>query len=98
VLGWAVMGIISRQVRASMLDVLNQDYILAARAKGASEPRVLVATPSAMRAHSDAHNRRLLLAYLITGAVLSEAIFRWPGMAPMPSTPPAISITRPSWG
>jgi hypothetical protein len=42
VLGWAVMGIISRLVRASMLDVLNQDYILAARAKGASEPRVLV--------------------------------------------------------
>ncbi len=35
ILGWAVLGIISRMVRASMLDVLQQDYIVTARAKGA---------------------------------------------------------------
>ena len=34
VLGWSVTGIVSRLVRASMLDVLGQDYILAARARG----------------------------------------------------------------
>ena len=34
VLGWTVMGIVSRLVRASMLDVLSQDYIVAARARG----------------------------------------------------------------
>src|SRR3546814_9489314 len=42
VLGWAVMGIISRLVRASMLDVLGQEYITTARAKGASQERVLL--------------------------------------------------------
>src|SRR3546814_13223150 len=42
VLGWAVMGIISRLVRASMLDVLGQEYITTARAKGASPERVLL--------------------------------------------------------
>jgi ABC-type dipeptide/oligopeptide/nickel transport system permease component len=80
VLGWAVMGIVSRLVRASMLDVLNQDYILAARAKGASEPRVLV-----NHALRNALIPTLTIigysfAYLITGAVLSETIFSWPGM------------------
>ena len=47
--GWAVTGIISRLVRASMLDVLGQDYVLAARAKGAGELRVLSIMRCAMR-------------------------------------------------
>src|SRR3546814_20278430 len=42
VLGWAVMGLISRLVRASMLDVLGQEYITPARAQGASHERVLL--------------------------------------------------------
>jgi peptide/nickel transport system permease protein len=80
VLGWAVMGIISRLVRASMLDVLSQDYILVARAKGASEGRVLM--------HHALRNAMIptltiigySFAYLITGAVLTETIFAWPGI------------------
>jgi peptide/nickel transport system permease protein len=80
VLGWAVMGIISRQVRASMLDVLNQDYILAARAKGASELRVLVNHALRNALIPTLTIVGFSFAYLITGAVLSEAIFRWPGM------------------
>lgn len=80
VLGWVVMGIISRQVRASMLDVLNQDYILAARAKGASEPRVLVNHALRNALIPTLTIVGFSFAYLITGAVLSEAIFRWPGM------------------
>src|ERR1700733_8959504 len=42
VLGWSVTGIVSRMVRASMLDVLSQDYVTMARSKGASETRVLL--------------------------------------------------------
>lgn len=80
VLGWAVMGIISRLVRASMLDVLHQEYILTARAKGASEARVLV-----RHALRNALIPALTIigfsfAYLITGAVLTETIFSWPGI------------------
>jgi peptide/nickel transport system permease protein len=80
VLGWAVMGIISRLVRASMLDVLSQDYIRAARARGAGETRVLY--------HHALRNALIpaltiigfTFAYLITGAVLTETIFSWPGI------------------
>jgi peptide/nickel transport system permease protein len=42
VLGWAVAGTISRLVRANMLEVLDREFILTARAKGAGELRVVV--------------------------------------------------------
>ncbi|TPN81082.1 ABC transporter permease [Mesorhizobium sp. CU3] len=80
VLGWAVAGTISRLVRANMLDVMAKEFILTARAKGAGELRVVFR-----------HAFRNILvpvltlisysfAYLITGAVLTEAVFTWPGM------------------
>ncbi|MBY5406419.1 ABC transporter permease [Rhizobium leguminosarum] len=80
VLGWSVTGIISRLVRASMLDVLGQDYILMARAKGANDRRVLF--------HHALRNALIpaitvigySFAFLLTGAVLTETIFSWPGI------------------
>ncbi len=80
VLGWTVAGTISRLVRANMLDVLGREFILTARAKGASELRVV--------AHHALRNTLVptltiigySFAYLITGAVLTETIFSWPGM------------------
>ncbi|TPI57370.1 ABC transporter permease [Mesorhizobium sp. B3-1-3] len=80
VLGWSITGIISRLVRASMLDVLGQDYIMMARAKGASSKRVLF--------HHALRNALIpaitvigySFAFLITGAVLTETIFSWPGI------------------
>ena len=80
VLGWTVTGIVSRMVRASMLDVMNQEYITAARAKGAGELRILF--------HHALRNALIptltilgfTFAYLITGAILTEAIFSWPGI------------------
>nr|WP_281381418.1 ABC transporter permease [Microvirga lupini] len=80
VLGWTVTGTISRLVRANMLEVLNQEYVLTARAKGAGELRVLL--------HHALRNTLVptltvighSFAYLITGAVLTETIFAWPGM------------------
>jgi ABC-type dipeptide/oligopeptide/nickel transport system permease component len=80
VLGWTVTGTISRLVRANMLEVLNQEYVLTARAKGAGELRVLL--------HHALRNTMVptltvighSFAYLITGAVLTETIFAWPGM------------------
>lgn len=80
VLGWTVMGIVSRLVRGSMLDVLGQDYIVAARARGAGELRVLLnhALRNAMVPTLTIIG--FTFAYLITGAVLTEAIFSWPGI------------------
>lgn len=80
VLGWSITGIVSRMVRASMLDVMRQDFITMARAKGASPTRVLV--------HHALRNALIpaltiigfTFAYLITGSVLVETIFSWPGI------------------
>ena len=80
VLGWSITGIVSRMVRASMLDVIKQDFITMARAKGASATRVLV--------HHALRNALIpaltiigfTFAYLITGSVLVETIFSWPGI------------------
>jgi peptide/nickel transport system permease protein len=80
ILGWAVMGIISRIVRASMLDVLNQEYILTARAKGAREPRVVINHALRNVMIPTLTIIGFSFAYLITGAVLTETIFAWPGV------------------
>ena len=79
-LAWSTMGIILRLVRGSMLEVMGQDFILMARAKGASEPRVLVnhALRNAMLPTLTVIG--FTFAYLITGAVLVETIFAWPGI------------------
>ncbi|PZO76179.1 MAG: peptide ABC transporter permease [Mesorhizobium amorphae] len=80
VLGWSVVGVVARLVRSSLLEVLGQDYIRTARAKGASERRVML-----QHALRNALIPTLTIlgysfAYLITGAVLTETVFSWPGI------------------
>lgn len=80
VLGWAVMGSVSRLVRASMLDELHADYVRTARSKGLRERTV-------MRRHVLRNAMLPILtilgfsfATLLTGAVLTETIFEWNGV------------------
>ena len=80
VLGWVLMGTITRLVRASMLEVLDQDYIRTARAAGIPERLV-------MRHHALRNAMLptltivgLAFATLIAGAVLVEIVFTWPGI------------------
>jgi peptide/nickel transport system permease protein len=80
VLGWSVSGIISRLVRASMLVVVHQDYLRTARAKGAGELRVLLAHALRNALLPALTIIGFSFAYLITGAVLTETIFSWPGI------------------
>ena len=80
VLGWAVIGTISRLVRANMLEVLDREFILTARAKGASELRVVVRHALRNTLVPTLTVIGYSFAYLITGAVLTETIFSWPGM------------------
>src|SRR5262245_18354834 len=80
VLGWTVMGVVLRLVRASMLDVLSQDYITAARARGAGEIRVLLNHALRNALVPTLTIIGFTFAYLITGAVLTEAIFSWTGI------------------
>jgi len=80
VLGWAVVGIVSRLVRASLLDEFSMEYVRVARAMGVRERTVV---------NQHALRNALLptitivgfsFAYLITGAVLVETVFSWPGL------------------
>jgi ABC-type dipeptide/oligopeptide/nickel transport system permease component len=80
VLGWVLMGTITRLVRASMLEVLDQDYIRTARASGISERLVMrrYALRNAMLPTLTIVG--LAFATLIAGAVLVEIVFTWPGI------------------
>jgi peptide/nickel transport system permease protein len=79
-LGWVLMGTITRLVRASMLEVLDQDYIRTARAAGISERLVMrrYALRNAMLPTLTIVG--LAFATLIAGAVLVEIVFTWPGI------------------
>lgn len=79
-LGSVLMALVTRLVRSGMLDVLGEDYIRTARAKGLGERRVIVG-----------HALRNILIPLVTvvglqlgalfgGAVITESIFAWPGV------------------
>jgi ABC-type dipeptide/oligopeptide/nickel transport system permease component len=80
VLGWSVTGIVTRMVRASMLDVLGQDFIILARAKGASATRVLLRHALRNALIPSLTIIGFTFAYLITGSVLVESVFSWPGI------------------
>lgn len=79
-LGSVLMALITRLVRSGMLDVLGEDFIRTARAKGLQEQHVIVR-----------HALRNILIPLVTvvglqlgalfgGAVITESIFAWPGV------------------
>ena len=76
---WSV-GLLTRMTRASMLSVLPQDFLRCARSKGASEFYVIRrhAAPNAMIPVVTV----IGLAYgdLLSGALLVETIFGWPGI------------------
>lgn len=80
VLGLASTGIIARMTRSSMLEVLGQDYVRTARAKGATEEDVVYrhALKNAMIPIVTIVG--LQFGYLLSGAVLTETVFNWPGI------------------
>lgn len=79
-IGTGEMAILTRTTRSSMLEVIRQDYLRTARAKGVSEKRVI-----------NHHALRNALIPIVTiigaqistvlgGAVLTETVFSWPGI------------------
>ena len=79
-LSLAPMAQLMRLIRASMLEILGQDYIRTARAKGLSERTVAVrhALRNALLPAIGAIG--VNLGYLLSGAVIVETIFSWPGL------------------
>lgn len=70
----------ARLSRASMMDVLGSDYIRTARAKGASERSVLFKHALRNAALPILTVAGLQFGNLISGALLVETVFNWPGM------------------
>ncbi|TXC70201.1 ABC transporter permease [Sphingomonas ginsenosidivorax] len=70
----------TRYIRAGMIDVLSRDYIRTAYAKGLSEREVLVRHALRNAIVPAISIIALDLASLISGAVITEAVFAWPGI------------------
>ena len=75
-----VLGRLARLVRSSMLEVLGQDYVRTARAKGLGEWRVLTLHALRNAAIPIVTLLGLQFAQLLGGAVVTETIFAWPGV------------------
>jgi len=80
VLGMYVSGIIARMTRSSLLEVLNTDYVRTARAKGQREFLVIMRHALSNALIPVVTLLGVLYGNLLAGAVLTEAIFAWPGI------------------
>ncbi|WP_128563556.1 ABC transporter permease [Methylobacterium crusticola] len=74
------IALIARTTRASMLEVLGEDYIRTARAKGVREPRVLTRHALRNAAVPVISVIGLGIALLISGVVVTESVFNLPGL------------------
>lgn len=79
-LGSGMAAILARMVRSSLLDVLHEDFLRTARAKGLHPVRILLrhALPNALLPVLTLIG--LQLGALLGGAVITETLFNWPGI------------------
>ena len=79
-LGMGMSAILSRMTRASMLEVLNKEYIITARAKGLSSAVVIMKHAFRNALIPVVTVIGLQFGALLAGAVITETIFSWPGI------------------
>lgn len=80
VLGWFIMGLTARTTRSALLEVLGADYLRTARAKGLGEGRVIGLHALRNALIPVLTVAGLAFASLLSGAVLTETVFAWPGI------------------
>jgi len=80
VLGTIPLAVIARMTRSAMLEVLREDYVRTARAKGLSPARVVFVHALRNALVPVITVIGLLTGTLLGGAVLTETIFSWPGI------------------
>lgn len=80
VLSLQQVGRLIRQTRGSMLEVLSEDYIRTARAKGLKERTVLIKHGMRTALIPVITELGMMIPFLIGGAVVTEQIFGWPGL------------------
>jgi ABC-type dipeptide/oligopeptide/nickel transport system permease component len=74
------IAVISRVTRASLLDILNEDYIRTARSKGISNIKVMLRHTFPNGIFPIITIVGLQFGYLLAGTVLTETVFAWPGL------------------
>lgn len=79
-LGTIPLAVIARMTRSSMLEVLGEDYIRTARAKGLSKTQIVYIHALRNALVPIITTLALLFGSIITGAILTETIFSWPGI------------------
>jgi ABC-type dipeptide/oligopeptide/nickel transport system permease component len=79
-LGAALAAILARMTRASVLDELRELYVLAARARGASRARAILRHAFRNSLVPVVTVLGLQLGSVLTGSVITETIFAWPGV------------------
>ncbi len=74
------MAVIARMVRASIIEIMHQDYVRTARAKGLRERRVVFAHALRNALPQFINITALQVGFLLSGALFTEVIFSWPGV------------------
>jgi dipeptide transport system permease protein len=80
VLGTIPLAVIARQTRSAMLEVLGEDYVRTARAKGLTPVRVIGLHAFRNALIPVVTTIGLQVGLLMAGAILTETIFSWPGI------------------
>lgn len=80
VLAYGSLAVITRMVRGGMLEVLNQDYIRTARAKGIAQHAVVLGHALKNALLPTVTSIGLQIGLLLSGAFLVEIVFSWPGI------------------
>lgn len=79
-LGTGLSAVIARLTRSSMLEVIRQDYVRTARAKGLAERRVIAGHALRNAAIPIVTIVGVQISGLLSGAVITERVFSWPGV------------------
>jgi len=79
-LGAALSALLTRMVRSSVIEELNEDYVRTARAKGLSETKVVYKHVLKNGLIPVVTILGLQLGVLLAGAIITEKIFNWPGL------------------
>ncbi len=80
ILGWFTLALMARITRSSLLEVLSLDYVRTARAKGLSEYIVIIRHALRNALIPLITILGLAFAGLMSGAIMTETIFAWPGI------------------
>jgi peptide/nickel transport system permease protein len=94
-LGYFSTAVVTRMTRSSMLEVLGQDYMRTARAKGLRERAIVVGHGLRNALIPTVTIIGLTFGSLLSGAVLTETIFSWPGLGRY-ATASAVSLDFPA--